>query len=281
MSYGKMMAMRSGKNNDGRRSDRRYSSPRNEYDGGMRDEYDGGIYNYDRYRYSDGRFAPKGRGHRTRAEMDDGGIYDSFYDRDGRRHYDNGRYAPMRNEYDGRGAYSMIGFDTRSDSERRRDRERENYFDNPMFHYGKSHSESGRELGHAAVFEGEDGEYYIKGSLGGKKAMKRRMEEMPEMDKHTAEKWVSHMDKADGSGKGGKWTMEQTTQLMKQKGYNFDPAEFYAVINMLHSDYGKTLTKYGINNVEAYAELAKDWIDDDDVAAGDEKTAIYYECIVK
>ena len=31
--------------------------------------------------------------------------------------------------------------------------------------------------------------------------------------------------------------------------------------NMLHSDYSKTLSKYGVSMPEAYAELAKDWIE--------------------
>lgn len=101
------------------------------------------------------------------------------------------------------------------------------------------------------------------------------------MDRECAEKWVSHMDKPDGSGKGGKWTYEQTEQLRKQKGIGADGPVFYAVLNMLHSDYGKTLAKYGVTTPEAYAELAMDWIDDDDVEVGDMKTALYYHYIVK
>lgn len=101
-----------------------------------------------------------------------------------------------------------------------------------------------------------------------------------ELTRETADQWVASMDKPDG-GKGGKWTYDQAVQLMKAKGFDCDPAVFYAVINMLYSDYGKTLAKYGITSQDAFADLARDWIKDDDVAAGDHKTEMYYQYIVK
>lgn len=100
-------------------------------------------------------------------------------------------------------------------------------------------------------------------------------------DRECAEKWVAEMDKPDGSGKGGKWNYDQTSQLMKQKNIDLDPNVWFAVLNMLYSDYSKTLSKYNVNSVDAYVDLAKDWIEDDDVKAGDFKTAMYYHCIVK
>lgn len=135
----------------------------------------------------------------------------------------------------------------------------------------------GREEGHSRYRDEDDEDEYsfkIKGKFG--------MHDKPEkLTREMAEKWVANMDRADGRGKGGQWTMEQTNQLMKQKGFDFDPAVFYAVCNMLHSDYSKTLAKYGVSTPEAYAELARDWIEDDDVAAGERKTVCYYADIVK
>ena len=40
---------------------------------------------------------------------------------------------------------------------------------------------------------------------------------------------------------------------------------------MIYSDYGKTLANYNINNTDRYADLTKDWIMGDDIAAGAEK----------
>lgn len=288
MSYGKMMAMRSGKHSDGRRSDHRYDSPRNEYGGSMRDEYDGGVYNYDRYRYSDGRFAPKGREHRTHAEMDDSGIYDSFYDRDGRKHYDNGRYAPMRSYHDG-GVYDMIiGFGDREGQQRRQEMERHqnyDYFPSTAYnHEGYSDEERRhmkereyrRELGHASLYEDRDG-YFFKGRFGGNK------EQMPiHMTRNMAEEWTLHMKNADGS-KGAHWNIDQVKQLQEQKKelQGFDLPDVYAAINMLYSDYCEVAKKFNVNNIDFYVCMAKAWLDDEDAKAGEAKTALYYEYIAK
>lgn len=74
-----------------------------------------------------------------------------------------------------------------------------------------------------------------------------------------AKEWVSHMNPP------ARWTMEQTAAVMHQRGYDHKPCEFYAVMNMLASDYGKTMAKYNADRPEIWAELAHDWIDDKDV----------------
>lgn len=210
----RMILMSSGRSNrdSSRDYDRRYN----------REGYETRAYiDLPNYRYDNGnRDYNRGGYEPTRSD---------FYDRDGRRHYDDGRYAPMNH----------IGF-----------------IDPEMHHQ----------------LEGKHHEYKSGG-------YSYRQNE--KLDRETAEQWVSRMDKADGNGKGGKWTYDQAVQLMRSKGYDYDPAAFYAVINMLHSDYGKTLARYGVTGQDAYAELAKDWIKDDDVAAGDLKTEMYYQCIVK
>lgn len=89
------------------------------------------------------------------------------------------------------------------------------------------------------------------------------------LDEELARKWVANMDNKDGS-KGGHWTMEQTNTLAG----NHNKYDFYAVLNMMYSDYYNP--KFDTNT---YVELAKDWLDDADV--GDEKTLKYYMKIVR
>lgn len=97
-------------------------------------------------------------------------------------------------------------------------------------------------------------------------------------DRKTAHEWVKKMKNADGST-GEHWTFEQTSQVMKQRGIDCDPAEFYATMNMLWSDYGAVAKKFGVDSVEYWSELSKSFLKDKD--AEDDKLALYYECIVK
>ena len=52
-----------------------------------------------------------------------------------------------------------------------------------------------------------------------------------------AKEWATHMNPP------ARWTMDQTTAVMRQQGYNHKPCKFYAVMNALASDYGKTMAK--------------------------------------
>lgn len=88
-----------------------------------------------------------------------------------------------------------------------------------------------------------------------------------------AKEWANHMNPP------ARWTMDQTTAVMNQKGYNHRPCEFYAVMNALASDYGKTMAKYGMDRTDVWAELAHDWIDDAD--AEDGKVGRYWRDIVR
>lgn len=100
------------------------------------------------------------------------------------------------------------------------------------------------------------------------------------LTKRVAKEWVSSMSNADRT-KGGKWTMEQTKNVMDQKGYSCDEADFYAAMNMIYSDFGPTLKKFGISttNTDAYAELAKAFLDDDDAFEG--KMVRYFGAVVE
>lgn len=94
-----------------------------------------------------------------------------------------------------------------------------------------------------------------------------------EFSEEDAREWVSHMNPP------ARWTMDQTTAVMHQRGYNHSPCEFYAVMNMLVSDYGTTMAKYGADKPEVWADLADAFIKDAD-AAGD-KVGRYWRDIVK
>lgn len=54
--------------------------------------------------------------------------------------------------------------------------------------------------------------------------------------------------------------------------------KFWAVMNSLYSDYGKSLGKTNITP-EIYGELTKDWIEDEDAVT--EKAAAYYTYVVE
>lgn len=88
-----------------------------------------------------------------------------------------------------------------------------------------------------------------------------------------AEEWVKQMDPP------ARWTMEQTTATMHKGGYTDNPAEFYAVMNALFSDYGKTVAKHGLDKPDFWADLAHDFLHDQDAVSG--KVERYWQDIVE
>lgn len=95
-----------------------------------------------------------------------------------------------------------------------------------------------------------------------------------------AQKWVANMKNSDGT-KGERWPIEKTTEVMRAKGIeHISEPLFYAVMNMLYSDYAKTVKKYGLDtSVDFWTDMTKAWIWDDDVR--ENKTSLYYEYVVK
>lgn len=87
-----------------------------------------------------------------------------------------------------------------------------------------------------------------------------------------AKAWVSTMAPA------AKWTMKQTTAVMHQKGYDHKPCEFWAVMNMLYSDYGKVMAKCNADKPEIRSDMADAWITDPD--ARPHITGRYYRDVV-
>lgn len=106
----------------------------------------------------------------------------------------------------------------------------------------------------------------------------RRGKKHDKFTREDADEWTEKMKNADGS-KGAHWTFEQTEQVRKQHGYDCDPNEFYAALNMIYSDYYKIGKEFNLNSVDFYAAMAHAFLDDED--ATENKLAKYYECIVE
>lgn len=106
----------------------------------------------------------------------------------------------------------------------------------------------------------------------------RRGKKHDKFTREDADEWTEKMKNADGST-GRHWTFEQTEQVRKQHGYDCDPNEFYAALNMIYSDYYKIGKDFNLNSVDFYAAMAHAFLDDED--AGENKLAKYYECIVE
>ena len=88
-----------------------------------------------------------------------------------------------------------------------------------------------------------------------------------------AKEWAKHMDPPP------RWTMEQTTAVMNQNGYYHKPCEFWIAMNMLFSDYGKTLIKFSMDKPEIWAAMANDFLTDPD--AQPDKLGRYWRDVVK
>lgn len=117
---------------------------------------------------------------------------------------------------------------------------------------------------------GHDGSYKVDVSV---------MEEhTPHFDRKIAMEWTAGMVNADGT-RGPHWTMEETEKLRKQHSLDCDPAEFWAVMNSLYSDYCEALRESAASTPEAYVRLAKAWINDKDAVP--DKAAAYYTYIAE
>lgn len=106
----------------------------------------------------------------------------------------------------------------------------------------------------------------------------KRYGESSAMNAQKAREWVKSMRHANG-GKGEHWPLETVKKLAEEKGVKCDPAELYAIMNALYSDYCEVFKKHGNASPELYLDLAVAWLEDED--AVNNKAAMYYDCIVK
>ena len=98
-------------------------------------------------------------------------------------------------------------------------------------------------------------------------------------DRRMAEEWTANMENEDGT-KGPHWSFEQAKQVMAQRGIECDPAEFWAALNMIYSDYVKVAKKFNVgSNIDFYVDMAKAFLDDKD--AGPDKLTKYYQYVVR
>lgn len=93
-----------------------------------------------------------------------------------------------------------------------------------------------------------------------------------------AREWTARMENTDDTT-GPHWPMAQTTAVMVSRGYHYDPAVWYAAMNMVYSDYFSVAKKHGVNTVEFYADMAEAFLDDKDAGGPEEKISAYYHCI--
>lgn len=91
-----------------------------------------------------------------------------------------------------------------------------------------------------------------------------------------AEEWCDSMVNADGT-KGCHWTLEQTQDVAKQRSINCDPNDFWAVMNMMYSDYCQVAKRQSVDTPGFYADMAKAFLEDADAADG--KAYLYWDCI--
>jgi hypothetical protein len=99
-----------------------------------------------------------------------------------------------------------------------------------------------------------------------------------ELDEGMAYEWMENLQNEDGT-KGPHWTKEQTTQVMKQKGINLDPLEFWVAMNAVYSDYFNVAKKMNVNNIDFYTHMAKAFIEDKDSQPN--RLARYHEYVTK
>ena len=95
--------------------------------------------------------------------------------------------------------------------------------------------------------------------------------------------WKQKMENADGTT-GEHFDMQQVMHAAEKLGINFkhyDEKEFCLAMNMIYSDYCRSIKKYVSPDKEMIfcAEMARDFLDDPDGPEPSEKLALYYYCI--
>lgn len=248
--------------------------------GDYRDDYMGerDVPRYDDRRYDNGG---------------NGGVYgdvyrpepqNAYYDDRGRRHYDDGRYAPMATAGMPYRQYPMRPYPTvpaspgmRMNGNGRWD-EDEPYRDTKMgfMRYGDGYTfemdSDGDKIRGNVIPIREERKWKEK-----KNSRNHSKEDFEPLTEDTAKQWARNMQNEDGT-KGPHWTMEQTSKVMRDMKEDFDEIDFWLAMNATYSDMCKEFRKYNIDKPEAYADFAiAFWLCDDD--AVEDKLSAYYEFI--
>ena len=238
---------------------------------------------------------------------DDGRIDNRFRDGRGRDHYDNGRFAPMRSEYDGG---THMGYGGGMDMNYDRYTPTRSTYDRPSMGYSEPVRMGGDDdddyrrkwtitENNAYNMEPEynrDGMRRVMGFGGSSYVDHSRMDEMshrsgekmpghasskgmPTFTVDMAEEWMSKLQNADGT-KGPHWSLEEVKKLMQQRGMQVDPVRLWVAMNAEYSDGVVVNRKHGIDKPDFYldAAIAK-WLNDKDAVS--DKEAAYYMYVVK
>lgn len=144
-----------------------------------------------------------------------------------------------------------------------------------MYDYGDERYRGSRHDRYSRDMEDDDDDY--------REHHRKEKHSKKHLTEQTAKEWVDSMENPEDKSKPGEhWNMAQTTQVLKQMKLPYDPVEFYAVMNMMYSDYFGVAKKYGQStNTDFFVDLTKAWLDDSDTAAGDKKTEMYYSIVAK
>lgn len=299
--YVKMMLMDYGKNEE---------SNRREGSGGYsRKENDSRRMGYDSMMEDD-------RQGYDRPSMGDEYEVDSrFTDRRGRRHYDDGRFAPMPNRRGGgRGPRNEFRYMEMNEEgrrggngggnrgERSRGMEMNKYREDNIRQPSKTEeNEEDEEMRgdywpippySVPPYGGGDGvkeigfERGMRTEYTGGNEMENRWSEKEsgyaegggEFTKEEAKEWTKRMHNEDGTT-GPHWSMEQAKQVMTQRDIKHDEVAFWAILNSIYSDYCAVFKKHGVNTMDMYIDMTKAWLDDKDAVK--DKAGAYYECVVK
>lgn len=106
----------------------------------------------------------------------------------------------------------------------------------------------------------------------------RESTKMMEFTEDDAKAWTARMENTDDT-EGQHWPMEQTTAVMRAHGLHYDPAVWYAAMNMIYSDYFGVIEKHKVNYVDFYVDMTVAFLDDKDAGTPEEKISAYYHCV--
>ena len=101
------------------------------------------------------------------------------------------------------------------------------------------------------------------------------------LDKQDIEEWTKKLMQGIDEKEREMLHKEKVLNKAKEMGVKFEeftPDEFYVAVIMMYSDHNKS---FGNANIDTYLRMAKDFMEDPDVAVKyGEKLATYYDCIV-
>lgn len=108
--------------------------------------------------------------------------------------------------------------------------------------------------------------------------MLKKIEHKQDFTEADAHEWAARMENTDDTT-GQHWPMEQTTAVMRAHGLHYDPAVWYAAMNMIYSDYYGVIEKHKVNYVDFYVDMTAAFLDDKDAGGPEEKISAYYRCV--